>query len=106
MTEEQKDPEWWEQPNQPEEPKQTVEGLLVKMERMKLAYQGIPRGLLFKQFFALTYVVINIVFMYVSLKLPSAPYVAIYMVPLIIVLLDYFLVVGQLKKIAKGEKSG
>jgi len=104
LTEEPNDPEWWEQPDQPEEPKQSIEELLVRMERMKLAYQGIPRGLLFKQFVALFYVGINAVLMYVSIQSPYAIYVAIYSVFLIIVLLDYFLVIGQLKKIARGEE--
>lgn len=104
MTEETNNPEWWEEPDQPENPQPTVDELLVRMERMKLAYQGIPRGLLFKQFVALVYVGINAVLMYVSIQSPYAIYVAIYSIFLIIVLLDYFLVVGQLKKIARGEE--
>jgi len=104
MIEEEKDIEWWEEPDQPEESKPTREEILVKLERMKLAYQGIPRGLLFKQFFALVYVGVNVVLMYVSIQSRYAIYVAIYSVFLIIVLLDYFIVVGQLKKIARGEE--
>ena len=95
--------DWWDRPDEPEQPKPTVEELMTRMERMRQAQEGIPKGLLFKQFFALVYIVINVIFMYSNMNSSFMGYVAAYMVPLILLLIDYFLVIASLKKIARGE---
>jgi len=96
--------EWWAKPDQPEETKPTVEELMLKLERMKQAQQGIPRGLVLKQGAALVFIIVNVWFLYANISSPAAGYIAAYMLPLSALLLDYFLVVAELKKIAKGEK--
>ena len=96
---------WWEKPDEEEEEhKPTVEELLEKIERLRLAQRNVPKGLLFKQFLALVYVTVNAIFMYVSIRSPSAGYIAAYMVPLTILMLDYFVKLGELKRIAMGEE--
>ena len=100
MTEPEDD--WWNK-DKPEKPKPSEEELIEKIERMKVIERNLPKGLLFKQFAAIVYVIINAIFMYANIRSNYIGYVAVYMIPLTVMILDYILVVGSLKKIARGE---
>lgn len=95
------DENWWER-EEVEKPKLTTEELLSRLERLEVIQKNIPKGLLFKQFLALIYVVVNAIFLYANIRSRYIGYVAIYMIPITVILLDYFLAIGSLKKIAKG----
>jgi len=71
---------------------------------MHLVQEVIPRWYYFKQFVAIVYFLINLGFMYVSLSSRAVGYIAVYMIPLTLILVDYFLVIAQLKQAIKGEK--
>ena len=91
-------------PKEKPNPEELVKLFEERIDQMQQAQKAMPRALILKQFVALVYMVVNIVFMYVSMGSRSVGYIAVYMVPLIIVLIDYFMVVQQLKQIATGEK--
>ncbi len=92
---------WWEKTPDKEASR---EKLIEQIKAMQYAQRSLPRGLILKQFAALIFIIINAVFMYVNINSKSVGYIAAYMVPLIIVLIDYFNVVQRLKQIATGEK--
>src|SRR4030042_3680936 len=100
----QKEEEWWYKPDQPEKAKPTIEELMVTLERMKQAQQGVPRGLVLKQGAALVFVIINAGFLYANITNSAAGYIAAYILPLSALLIDYFLVVAEITKIDRGEK--
>ncbi|OGN91081.1 MAG: hypothetical protein A2Z70_00755 [Chloroflexi bacterium RBG_13_48_17] len=92
---------WWEKtPNK----EASREKLIEQIKAMQYAQRGIPRGLVLKQGAALVFILINAGFLYSNLTTPAAGYIAAYMLPLSALLIDYFLVVAELKKIARGEK--
>ena len=92
---------WWEKEPDTEASR---ERLFDQIKAMQHAQQGIPKGLVLKQIAALAFIIINIWFLYANMSSPAAGYIAGYMLPLSALLLDYFLVVAELKKIAIGEK--
>ena len=98
ITEEDK---WWEKEPDPEASR---ERLFEQIKTMQRAQQGIPKGLVLKQGAALVFIIVNIWFLYANISNHAAGYIAAYMLPLSALLLDYFLVVAELKKIARGEK--
>ena len=100
MIEEQQEKKWWEIDDKEniEEKTPTIEESIQQLE--KITKKSISQSYRFKQLLPLIYVVVNIVFMYVSVDSPSAIYIGLYMIPLIILLLDYFLMIG---KIARSE---
>ena len=91
---------WWDRKPDPEASK---EQLLKQIEEIQVARKAVPRLLLFKQTASIIYLIINILFLYTSLNTQAEFYVAIYMVPLSIVLIDYILVVKTIKDRATGE---
>jgi len=99
ITEEDK---WWEKDPDPEASR---ERLFEQIKTMQRAQQGIPKGLVLKQGAALVFIIINLWFLYANISNHAAGYIAAYMLPLSALLLDYFLVVAELKKIARGEKN-
>jgi len=93
---------WWEKDP---DPKASREHLFEQIKTMQRAQQGIPKGLVLKQGAALIFIIINLWFLYANISNHAAGYIAAYMLPLSALLLDYFLVVAELKKIARGEKN-
>lgn len=93
---------WWEKDPDPEASR---ERLFEQIKTMQRAQQGIPKGLVLKQGAALIFIIINLWFLYANISNHAAGYIAAYMLPLSALLLDYFLVVAELKKIARGEKN-
>jgi len=105
MTEEKQEPKeipWWLRKPNLETPK---EELIEQIKAMQQAHRGIPKWLVFKQVIALGFIVINVAFMYVSIGDRAGGYIAAYMVPLTLLLIDYFLVIRELKLIAAGTKA-
>jgi len=101
---EQEEKDWWNRPAEPKKPKPTIDELMNQIEKMRLAQEGIPKILIFMQFIALVLITINMVFIYTNLTHPMAFYIAIYMIPLTLILVHYLLVIRQLKLIARGEE--
>jgi len=98
MIEEQQEKKWWEIDDKEniEEKTPTIEESIQQLE--KITKKSISQSYRFKQLLPLIYVVVNIVFMYVSVDSPSAIYIGLYMIPLIILLLDYFLLIGKIAR--------
>jgi len=92
---------WWEQEPDTEASR---ERLFEQIKNMQQAQQGIPKGLVLKQGAALVFIIVNVWFLYANISNSAAGYIAAYMLPVSVLLLDYFLVVAELKKIARGEK--
>lgn len=100
---EQEQEDWWNKPAEPKKPKPTVDELIGKIEQMRRAQAGIPKGLVLMQGLALVFIIINIVFMYANISHPMALIIAVYMVPSTMLLFHYLLVIRQLKLVARGE---
>lgn len=92
---------WWEQEPDTEASR---ERLFEQIKNMQQAQQGIPKGLVLKQGAAIVFIIVNVWFLYANISNSAAGYIAAYMLPVSVLLLDYFLVVAELKKIARGEK--
>ena len=91
---------WWDREPNPEASK---EKLLEQISQIQIARKRIPRLLLFKQASAVIYLAINLILIIFSMGSLLVVYIAVYMIPLSIVLIDYLLIIKDLKKKATGE---
>ena len=91
---------WWDKPADPEASK---EKLLEQISQIQIARKRIPRLLIFKQASAVIYLALNLILIIFSMGSLLVIYIAVYMIPLSIVLMDYLLIIGDLKKKATGE---
>jgi len=80
------------------------EQLIEQIEQIQLARKRVPNMLLFKQATALIYLVTNLILLYWAIGTPVVGYIAIYLAPISIVLMDYLLIIRDLKKKAIGEQ--
>jgi len=75
---EEKELEWFEQPDPlPEEPR-TEYDLMKQIETMRLAQKGIPKALILKQLAALVFIVINGGLLYSAIGKPLSEWVYLY----------------------------
>jgi len=91
---------WWDRKPDPEASK---EQLIEQITKIQVARKAVPRMLLFKQFTAIIYLAANLILLYLSISSILVVYIAVYMIPLCIVLMDYLLIVRDIKKKAIGE---
>ena len=91
---------WWDKPADPEASK---EKLLEQISQIQIARKRIPKLLLFKQASAIIYLTINLILIILSMGSLLVVYIAVYMIPISIVLVDYLLIIRDLKKKATGE---
>ena len=91
---------WWDREPDPEASK---EKLIEQISKIQVARKRVPRLLLFKQASAIIYLAINLILIILSMGSLLVIYIAVYMVPLSIILMDYLLIVRDLKKKATGE---
>ena len=104
---EKEDPWQGYDPNAPaeeESPEQRVRALEQWVWEMQQAQKAVPKILVLKQGAALAFILVNLWFLYTNMGSSVAGYIAAYMLPLSALLLDYFLVVAELKRIAAGKK--
>lgn len=92
---------WWLKES---ETKVSQEKLIKQIKTMQMAQKGIPKWMFLAQFFAMTYIVVNIWLLYANVTSPLALYIGAYMIPLVLVLFHYIITLGQLKQIARGGK--
>ena len=97
---EEKEVPWWD--NKPD-PEASKEKLIDQINRIQLARKKVPRLLLFKQATAIIYLTVNLILLYLSINSLIVVYIAVYMIPISIVLMDYLLIVRDIKKEAIGE---
>ena len=104
---EKNDPWGGDDPNSPKE-KPTPEKLAEITEIHKVPLlekpKGIPGWMWILQGISLIYIVINVGFLYANITDQAAGLIAAYMLPLTVLLLFLIYTVGELKKIARGEK--
>ena len=91
---------WWDRKPDPEA---TKEKLIEQITHIQLARKKVPRLLLFKQVTAIIYLTVNLILLYLSINSLIVVYIAVYMIPISIVLMDYLLIVRDIKKEAIGE---
>ena len=91
---------WWDKKPDPEASK---EKLIEQITHIQLARKKVPRLLLFKQATSIIYLTVNLILLYLSINSVIVVYIAVYMIPISIVLMDYLLIVRDIKKRATGE---
>ena len=91
---------WWDRKPDPEASK---EKLIEQITHIQLARKKVPRLLLFKQATAIIYLTVNLILLYLSINSLIVVYIAVYMIPISIVLMDYLLIVRDIKNNATGE---
>ena len=101
---EEEEENWWEKPDAPPEKTPSPEELIKQIERMRLAQRGIPKAIIFKQFIALLFIIINGAVLYTSIGQPLGMWIYLYTIPSIIILLDYLFTIRTLRKLAEGEE--
>ena len=90
--------------DKPVDKKASKEQLIEQIEHIQLARKRVPNMLLFKQGTALLYLATNLILLYWSIGTPVVVYIAIYLAPISIVLMDYLLIIRDIKKKAIGEQ--
>lgn len=80
------------------------ERLIEQIKHIQIARKRVPKMLIFKQASALVYLVTNLILLYMSIGTPVMVYIGVYMMPISIVLMDYLLIIRDLKKKAIGEQ--
>ena len=101
---EEKELEWFEQPDPlPEEPR-TEYDLMKQIEVMRLAQKGIPKALILKQLVALVFIVVNGGLLYSAIGKPLSEWVYLYTIPSIMIYLDYLFTVRTLRKHSEGKE--
>ena len=101
---EEKELEWFEKPDVPEEEMPSQWELMKQIEQMRTAQRGIPKALVVKQLTALVFIVINGGLLYSAIGKPLSTWVYLYTIPSIIILLDYLFTVRTLRKLAEGKE--
>lgn len=92
---------WWERTPDPEA---TRDRLIEQIEAMQTYHREVPKSLFIKQGVALVYIVVNLLFMYSNISNSHVGYIGAYMIPQLIIFMDYFLVVKKLKDSYKQEE--
>jgi len=101
---EEKELEWYEQPDAPPEEPRTEYDLMKQIETMRLAQKGIPKALILKQLAALVFIVVNGGLLYSAIGKPLSEWVYLYTIPSIMIYLDYLFTVRTLRKLAEGKE--
>ena len=86
-----------------EELKKENAELLKSIEEIEIARKTLPRKVDLKRVLLFIYVCLNLGFLYVSLNSEAIGYIALYMIPLTVILVDYSLLLGRLDRIVRGE---
>ena len=86
-----------------EELKKENAELLKSIEEIEVARKTLPRKVDLKRVLLFIYVCLNLGFLYVSLNSEAIGYIALYMIPLTVILVDYSLLLGRLDRIVRGE---
>ena len=81
-----------------EELKKKHEELLKHVEEIEIARKTLPRKVDFKRILLFIYICLNLGFLYVSLNSKALGYIALYMIPLTVILVDYSLMLGRLDR--------
>jgi len=81
-----------------EELKKKHEELLKHVEEIEIARKTIPRKVDLKRILLFIYICLNLGFLYVSLNSQALGYIALYMIPLTVILVDYSLMLGRLDR--------
>ena len=86
-----------------EELKKENAELLKSIEGIEVARKTLPRKVDLKRVLLFIYVCLNLGFLYVSLNSQAIGYIALYMIPLTVILVDYSMLLGRLDRIVRGE---
>ena len=78
--------------------KKKHEELLKHVEEIEIARKTIPRKVDLKRILLFIYICLNLGFLYVSLNSQALGYIALYMIPLTVILVDYSLMLGRLDR--------
>jgi len=87
-----------------EELKKEHAELLKSVEEIEVARKTLPRKVDLKRALLFIYVCLNLGFLYVSLNSKAVGYIALYIIPLTVILVDYSLMLGRLDRIVRGEE--
>ena len=77
--------------------------LLKSVEEIEVARKSLPRKVDLKRVLLFLYVCVNLGFLYVSLNSKAVVYIALYMIPLTVLLVDYSMMLGRLDRAIRGE---
>jgi len=86
-----------------EELKKENADLLKSVEEIEVARKTLPRKVDLKRILLFIYICLNLGFLYVSLNSKAVGYIALYIIPLTVILVDYSLMLGRLDRIVRGE---
>jgi len=86
------------------EPEQMKEAVVAVVPATALIKPSAPGWMWILQGIAVLYIIVNTGFLYASISNPAAGYIAAYMIPSTVLLFFFIYTVGELKKIARGEK--
>jgi len=86
------------------EPEQMKEAVVAVAPATTTIKPSVPGWMWILQGITILYIIMNIGFLYASITSPASGYVAAYMIPLTVLLFFFIYTVGELKKIARGEK--
>ena len=87
-----------------EELKKENADLLKSVEEIEVARKTLPRKVDLKRILLFIYICLNLGFLYVSLNSKAVGYIALYIIPLTVILVDYSLMLGRLDRIVRGEE--
>ena len=86
-----------------DELKKQHEALLKHVEEIEVARKSLPRKVDLKRVLLFIYVCANLGFLYVSLNSKAIGYIALYMIPLTVLLIDYSMMLGRMNRTIRGE---
>jgi len=86
-----------------EELKKENAELLKSIEEIEVARKSLPRKVDLKRVLIFIYVCLNLGFLYVSLNSKAIGYIALYMIPLTVLLIDYSMMLGRMNRTIRGE---
>ena len=86
-----------------EELKKENAELLKSIEEIEIARKTLPRKVDLKRILIFLYTCLNLWLLYVNLNSKVAAYIALYMIPLTVLLVDYSMMLGRLDRAIRGE---
>ena len=86
-----------------EELKKENTELLKSIEEIEIARKTLPRKVDLKRILIFLYTCLNLWLLYVNLNSKVAAYIALYMIPLTVLLIDYSMMLGRMNRTIRGE---
>jgi len=86
-----------------EELKKENAELLKSIEEIEIARKTLPRKVDLKRILIFLYTCLNLWLLYVNLNSKVAAYIALYMIPLTVLLIDYSMMLGRMNRTIRGE---